>query len=39
MPFSVITDTSGNLPKYIADEHGLIVIPFYYHVDGEDLCC
>lgn len=39
MQFSVITDTSGNLPKCIADEYGLIVIPFYYHVDGEDLCC
>ncbi len=39
MQFTVITDTSGNLPKYIADEHGLIVIPFYYHVDGENLCC
>ena len=39
MPFTVITDTSGNLPKCMADEYGLTVIPFYYHVDGEDLCC
>ena len=39
MQFSVITDTSGNLPKYLTDEYGLIVIPFYYHMDGEDLCC
>ncbi len=39
MSFTVITDTSGNLPKYLADEYGLTVIPFYYHVDGEDLCC
>ncbi len=39
MRFSVITDTSGNLPKYMADEYGLIVIPFYYHVDGKDLSC
>ncbi|MBQ6293024.1 MAG: DegV family protein [Lachnospiraceae bacterium] len=39
MAFSVITDTSGNLPKFMADEYGLKVIPFYYHVDGKDLCC
>ena len=39
MSFTVITDTSGNLPKYLADEYGLIVIPFYYHMDGKDLCC
>ena len=39
MQYSVITDTSGNLPKCIADEYGLIVIPFYYHVEGEELCC
>ena len=39
MQFRVLTDTSGNLPKYIADEHRLVVIPFYYHVDDKDLCC
>ena len=39
MSFTVITDTSGNLPKYLADEYGLTVIPFYYHMDGKDLCC
>ncbi len=39
MAFTVITDTSGNLPKFMADEYGLKVIPFYYHVDGKDLCC
>lgn len=39
MAFTVITDTSGNLPKFMADEYGLTVIPFYYHMDGKNLCC
>lgn len=39
MPFSVLTDTSGNLPRRLAEEHGLAVIPFVYCIDGEDFTC
>ena len=39
MSFTVITDTSGNLPKVMADEYRLTVIPFYYHIGDQALCC
>ena len=39
MNFTIVTDTSGNLPKCMADEYGLVVIPFYYRTDQEDISC
>lgn len=39
MPFSVLTDTSGNLPKHLTDEREIGIIPFVYHMDGQDYTC
>ena len=39
MSFAVLTDTSGNLPKRLTDEHNIGVIPFTYTVNGEDRVC
>ena len=39
MSFSVLTDTSGNLPKRLTDENHIGVIPFAYHMDGADHIC
>ena len=39
MSFAVLTDTSGNLPKRLTDEHNIGVIPFSYTVNGEDRVC
>ncbi len=39
MPFAVLTDTSGNLPKRLTDENNIGVIPFTYTVNGEDRVC
>ena len=39
MAFEVFTDTSGNLPKRLVDEYRVGIIPFYYHVDGQDRVC
>ncbi|MBR0355081.1 MAG: DegV family protein [Oscillospiraceae bacterium] len=39
MSFAVLTDTSGNLPKRLTDEHEIGVIPFAYTVNGVDHVC
>lgn len=39
MSFAVLTDTSGNLPKRMTDEHAIGVIPFVYTYDGADHVC
>lgn len=39
MSFAVLTDTSGNLPKRLTDEHEIGVIPFAYTVNGVDRVC
>ena len=39
MSFAVLTDTSGNLPKRLTDEHNIGVIPFVYTVNGTDHVC
>ncbi|MBR3294529.1 MAG: DegV family protein [Oscillospiraceae bacterium] len=39
MAFEVFTDTSGNLPKRLVDEHRIGMIPFFYHMDGKDHVC
>lgn len=39
MSFAILTDTSGNLPRRLTDEHHIGVIPFTYTVNGEDRVC
>lgn len=35
--YRIATDTSANLPWSYIQDHGLIVIPFSYHIDGQEL--
>lgn len=37
--FQVITDTSANLPTDIAKQKDILVLPFYYYVNGEKHTC
>jgi len=39
MSFVVATDTSANLPTEYAREHGIVVVPFFYYLDGEERSC
>lgn len=39
MSYTVVTDTSSNLPTRIVRESGLEVIPFMYYIDGEEGTC
>lgn len=39
MAFTIVTDTSANLPAPFLKEHGIPVIPFTYSYDGEDHVC
>ena len=39
MQFIAVTDTSGNLPTRLAQEHDLKMIPFAYFIDGERFTC
>ena len=34
--FTIVTDTSANLPTPLAKEAGLFVLPFTYTIDGKD---
>lgn len=36
MSFSVMTDTSGNLPQSLIRDNNLRVIPFSYYIDGKE---
>ena len=36
MSFSIITDTSANLPKEMIGKYGLTVLPFSFFFDGEE---
>lgn len=35
MSFSILTDSSSNLPEYLIDEHDLKVMPLEFMVDGQ----
>lgn len=37
--FTIITDTSANLPAPLLEKHGVPVLPFTYSYDGEDHVC
>ncbi len=37
--FTIVTDTSANLPAPLLNEHGIIVVPLTYHFEGEERCC
>lgn len=39
MSFVIATDTSANLPTPYTKEHGIIVIPFTYQVEGKEYAC
>ncbi|MCR5486102.1 MAG: DegV family protein [Lachnospiraceae bacterium] len=39
MGYQIVTDTAGNLPKRIADGHGIIVLPLTYRFMGQELTC
>ncbi len=39
MPFAVITDTAGNLPKNLVTEKNIYVIALPYYVDGRENVC
>ncbi len=39
MQFTVLTDTSGNLPAPVAQARGIRVLPFIYTYDGEEHTC
>lgn len=37
--FTIVTDTSANLPSPLLREHGIAVVPLTYHFEGEERCC
>ena len=39
MSFSIVTDTSANLPTPWLEEHDVTVIPFHYTVNGREMAC
>lgn len=39
MSFVIVTDTSSNLPTPYLKEHGVEVIPFTYHINGQEYAC
>ena len=39
MAFTIVTDTSSNLPTPFLEEHSVRVLPLMYTVNGEELCC
>jgi len=39
MPYSILTDTSGNLPLKLVRERNIAIIPFVYRLDNEDHVC
>ncbi len=39
MSFTVVTDTSGNVPTARLKEREIRVIPFHYFIDGKDYTC
>lgn len=39
MSFVIATDTSANLPTPYTRQHGILVTPFTYHIDGQEYTC
>ena len=39
MSFVIVTDTSSNLPTPYLKEYGVEVIPFTYHINGQEYAC
>lgn len=39
MSFTIITDTSANLPTPLLAANHISVIPFHYSINGEETCC
>jgi DegV family protein with EDD domain len=39
MSFTIITDTSANLPLELTEARSITVVPFYYNLQGQELCC
>ena len=39
MSFSIVTDTSANLPTPWLEENDVSVIPFHYTINGREMAC
>lgn len=39
MSFTIVTDTSANIPTPMVKKYGMEVIPLSYHMEGEDRTC
>lgn len=39
MAFTIVTDTSSNLPTPLLKEHGVAVLPLVYNFEGEERSC
>ena len=39
MSFIIVTDTAGNLPKRLADENDITVLPLTYRFGGKEYTC
>lgn len=39
MSYTIVTDTSSNIPTRIVRESGLEVVPFMYYIDGSENTC
>ena len=39
MSYTIVTDTSSNLPTRLARDVGLEVVPFMYYIDGSENTC
>ncbi|MDD3920671.1 MAG: DegV family protein, partial [Eubacteriales bacterium] len=39
MSYSIVTDTSANLPNELLVQQGVSVVPFSYYVEGEECTC
>lgn len=39
MDYIIMTDSSANLPGEYTTAHGIPVVPFSYHIDGQEILC
>ncbi|MBR5713171.1 MAG: DegV family protein, partial [Clostridia bacterium] len=38
-PFTIVTDTSANLPTPMVEENGIVVVPLTYSLEGREHVC
>lgn len=39
MSYTIVTDTSANIPSEMAEEKGIVVIPLSFYIDGAEQIC